>query len=38
MMVPTFTGPAVYTDAEKYQKIAFGDIASAGLSRLLPVN
>ena len=28
MMVSTFTGPAVYTDAEKYQKIAFGDIAS----------
>lgn len=28
MMVSTFTGPAVYTEAEKYQKIAFGDIAS----------
>lgn len=28
MMVSTFTGPAVFTDAEKYQKIAFGDIAS----------
>ena len=28
MMVSTFTGPAVYTDAEKYQKIAFSDIAS----------
>jgi YidC/Oxa1 family membrane protein insertase len=27
-MVSTFTGPAVYTDAEKYQKISFGDIAS----------
>ncbi len=23
----TFTGPAVYTDAEKYQKIAFDDVA-----------
>ncbi len=27
MMMHTFTGPAVYTDAEKYQKISFGDIA-----------
>jgi YidC/Oxa1 family membrane protein insertase len=27
MMVSTFTGPAVYTDAEKYQKVAFSDIA-----------
>ena len=26
-MVSTFTGPAVYTDAEKYQKISFDDIA-----------
>jgi len=26
-MVSTFTGPAVYTDAEKYQKIDFGHIA-----------
>lgn len=26
-MVSTFTGPAVYTDAEKYQKIDFADIA-----------
>jgi YidC/Oxa1 family membrane protein insertase len=26
-MVSTFTGPAVYTEAEKYQKIDFGDIA-----------
>ncbi|TXT29329.1 MAG: preprotein translocase subunit YidC [Rhodocyclaceae bacterium] len=26
-MVSTFTGPAVYTDAEKYQKIDFGNIA-----------
>jgi YidC/Oxa1 family membrane protein insertase len=26
-MVMTFTGPAVYTDAEKYQKLAFDDIA-----------
>ncbi|MER2541058.1 MAG: membrane protein insertase YidC [Azonexus sp.] len=26
-MVSTFTGPAVFTDAEKYQKIDFGDIA-----------
>lgn len=25
-MVSTFTGPAVYTDAEKYQKIDFGDL------------
>ncbi|PKO93210.1 MAG: membrane protein insertase YidC [Betaproteobacteria bacterium HGW-Betaproteobacteria-10] len=28
MMVSTFTGPAVFTDAEKYQKISFSDIAS----------
>jgi YidC/Oxa1 family membrane protein insertase len=28
MMVSTFTGPAVYTDAEKYQKIDFGDVAA----------
>jgi YidC/Oxa1 family membrane protein insertase len=27
MMVSTFTGPAVFTDAEKYQKVAFSDIA-----------
>ncbi len=26
-MVSTFTGPAVYTDAEKYQKIDFADVA-----------
>lgn len=26
-MVSTFTGPAVYTDAEKYQKIDFSDVA-----------
>ena len=26
-MVSTFTGPAVYTEAEKYQKIDFADIA-----------
>ena len=26
-MVMTFTGPAVYTDAEKYQKLDFADIA-----------
>ena len=26
-MVSTFTGPAIYTEAEKYQKIAFADIA-----------
>jgi YidC/Oxa1 family membrane protein insertase len=26
-MVSTFTGPAVYTDGEKYQKIDFGNIA-----------
>lgn len=26
-MVSTFTGPAVYTDAEKFQKIDFSDIA-----------
>ena len=25
-MVSTFTGPAVYTEAEKYQKIDFGDV------------
>ncbi|RKT51154.1 protein translocase subunit yidC [Azonexus fungiphilus] len=27
MMMHTFTGPAVYTDAEKYQKVKFADIA-----------
>ncbi len=27
MMMHTFTGPAVYTEAEKYQKVKFGDIA-----------
>ena len=27
-MVSTFTGPAIFTDAEKYQKIGFDDIAS----------
>ncbi|OMG56118.1 membrane protein insertase YidC [Azonexus hydrophilus] len=27
MMMHTFTGPAVYTDAEKYQKSSFGDVA-----------
>ncbi|MGA9394001.1 MAG: membrane protein insertase YidC [Azonexus sp.] len=27
MMVSTFTGPAVYTDADKYQKVSFGEIA-----------
>ena len=27
-MVSTFTGPAVFTDAEKYQKISFSDIVS----------
>ena len=26
-MVSTFTGPAVYTEAEKYQKVDFGDVA-----------
>ncbi|MGB4468494.1 MAG: membrane protein insertase YidC [Azovibrio sp.] len=26
MMVSTFTGPAVYTEAEKYQKVKFSDI------------
>ncbi len=26
-MISTFTGPAIYTDAEKYQKLDFGDIA-----------
>lgn len=31
-MVSTFTGPAVYTDADKYQKISFDDIA-AGKAR-----
>ncbi|HEX5801561.1 MAG TPA: membrane protein insertase YidC [Azospira sp.] len=27
-MVMTFTGPAVYTDAEKYQKLDFADVAA----------
>ncbi|WP_415032955.1 membrane protein insertase YidC [Azonexus sp.] len=27
MMMHTFTGPAVFTDAEKYQKVKFDDIA-----------
>ncbi|OHC63125.1 MAG: membrane protein insertase YidC [Rhodocyclales bacterium GWA2_65_20] len=27
MMVSTFTGPAIYSDAEKFQKIEFADIA-----------
>lgn len=27
MMVSTFTGPAVYTEADKYQKIDFADVA-----------
>ena len=27
-MVSTFTGPAVYTDADKYQKVSFDDIAA----------
>jgi YidC/Oxa1 family membrane protein insertase len=27
-MVPTYTGVAVYTDKEKFQKVAFGDIES----------
>ena len=26
-MMQTFTGPAVYTEADKYQKVKFGDIA-----------
>ena len=26
MMVPTFTGPAIYTDQEKFQKISFSEI------------
>lgn len=26
MFLPTFTGPAVYTDKEKFQKVAFADI------------
>jgi YidC/Oxa1 family membrane protein insertase len=26
--VQTFTGPAFYTEAEKYQKVAFEDIAA----------
>jgi YidC/Oxa1 family membrane protein insertase len=26
MFLPTFTGPAVYTDAEKFQKVEFADI------------
>lgn len=26
-MVSTFTGPAIYTEADKYQKVDFGDIA-----------
>lgn len=25
-MVPTYTGPALYTDKDKFQKVAFGDI------------
>ncbi|MDD2743279.1 MAG: membrane protein insertase YidC [Rhodocyclaceae bacterium] len=29
MMVSTFTGPAVFTDAEKYQKVNFSDIADS---------
>ena len=28
-MVPTYTGPAVYTEQEKFQKIAFSDIDKA---------
>ncbi|NJD23800.1 MAG: membrane protein insertase YidC [Betaproteobacteria bacterium] len=28
MMVSTFTGPAVYTDADKYQKVTFDEVAS----------
>ena len=28
-MVPTYTGPAVYTDKEKFQKVAFSDIDKA---------
>jgi len=28
-MVPTFTGPAVYTEQEKFQKVAFSDIDKA---------
>jgi YidC/Oxa1 family membrane protein insertase len=28
-MVSTFTGPAIFTDAEKYQKVAFEDITKA---------
>ena len=28
-MVSTFTGPAVYTEGEKYQKVAFDDISNA---------
>ncbi len=26
MMVPTFTGPAIYTDQEKFQKVTFSEI------------
>ncbi|WP_153147000.1 membrane protein insertase YidC [Dechloromonas sp. H13] len=28
MMVSTFTGPAVYTEADKYQKVSFDDIGA----------
>jgi YidC/Oxa1 family membrane protein insertase len=31
-MVPTFTGVGVYTDKEKFQKVAFGDIEKAKVS------
>lgn len=33
-MVPTFTGAAVYTEQEKFQKIAFGDIEKGKFSYL----
>jgi len=29
MMIQTFTGPAIYTEAGKYQKVKFDDIAKA---------
>lgn len=32
VMVPTFTGAAVYTDQEKYHKVSFGDIDKAKVS------
>lgn len=31
-MVPTYTGPAVYTEQEKFQKVAFSDIDKAKIA------